>query len=165
LTVELALSGQVGYTNGFYTGGPSYSAPTGGAQLSYRYSPFGRIQLNYSWMYADSINANYYRDEVISATWIQRVNALLFEVQPELHFREYDGIATLIPGSADTRDDTIVSLIAGVSYAFRTWIAASLDYHFTDVSTDYRYPATATSEPYNPSYVRHDILLGIRLAL
>jgi hypothetical protein len=58
-----------------------------------------------------------------------------------------------------------VSVVAGMSYAFLAWIAASLDYHFTDVSTDYRYPATATTVPFNPSYVRHDVLLGVRLAL
>jgi hypothetical protein len=166
LTLNITLAGQIGYTNGFYTNGsPSYSAPTGGAELGYRYSPFGRIQLNYSWQYADSINANFYRDEVISALLVQEVRPLVLEVQPELHFREYDGIATLIPGAVDTRDDTIVSVIAGVHYVFRNWIAATLDYHFADVSTNYRYPATAMGEPFNPSYVRHDILLGVRVAM
>ncbi|HEY3804328.1 MAG TPA: hypothetical protein VGL61_17045 [Kofleriaceae bacterium] len=165
LTLNLTLAGQVGYTNGFYSGGPSFSAPTGGAQLGYRYSPFGRIQLNYNWVYADSINANYFRDEVISALWTQKIGPLVAEAQPELHFREYNGIATLIPGAANTRDDTIVSVVAGVHYSFRNWIAATLDYHFTDVSTDYRYPTTATGEPFNPSYVRHDILLGVRVAM
>jgi hypothetical protein len=165
LTLNLSLVGQVGYTNGFYSGGPSFSAPTGGAGLGYRYSPFGRIQVNYNWTYADSINANYYRDEVISAVWTHQAGPVVLTAQPELHFREYNGIATLIPGAIDTRDDTIVSVIAGVHYSFRNWIAATLDYHFTDVSTDYRYPATATSEPFNPSYVRHDILLGVRVAM
>ncbi|HEY1813810.1 MAG TPA: hypothetical protein VGG74_15770 [Kofleriaceae bacterium] len=165
LTLDLTLGGQVGYTNGFYSGGPSYSAPTASAQLGWRYMRTGRIQLNYQWIYADSINANFYRDEVISALISQRLGGLVFELQPELHFREYDGIDTLIPGAIPTRDDTVVSIIAGVHYAFRSWIAATLDYHFTDVSTDYRYPATATDEPFNPSYIRHDILLGVRLAL
>ncbi len=165
LTLDLSLSGQVGYTNGFYTGGPTYSAPTGGATLGWRYMRTGRVTLNYNWLYADSINANYFRDEVISAVVAQQVGPLTFELQPELHFREYDGIATIVPGAVDTRDDTIVSIIAGVHYIFRNWIAATLDYHFTDVSTDYRYPATAIGEPFDPSYVRHDILLGVRLAL
>ncbi|HEY1550218.1 MAG TPA: hypothetical protein VGG28_20460 [Kofleriaceae bacterium] len=165
LTLDVTLSGQIGYTNGFYSGGPSYSAPTGGAEFGWRYSRSGRIQLDYNWLYADSINANYYRDEVISGSVSQSLGSLVFAIQPELHFREYDGISLLVPGAADTRNDTIVSIIAGVHYAFRNWIAATLDYHFTDVSTDYRYPMTATNEPYNPSYVRHDILLGVRLAL
>jgi hypothetical protein len=165
LTLDLSLSGQVGYTNGFYSGGPTYSAPTGGAMLGWRYAHTGRVTLTYNWLYADSINANYYRDEVISALVAQQVGPLTFEVQPELHFREYDGIATIVPGAVDTRNDTVVSIIAGVHYSFRNWIAATLDYHFTDVSTDYRYPATAIGEPFNPSYVRHDILLGVRFAL
>jgi len=165
LTLDLTLSGQIGYTNGFYSGNASYSAPTGGLQLGYRYSQFGRIQLNYGWLYSDSINANYFRDEVISALLTQQVGVLSFELQPELHFREYNGIATLVPGAVDTRFDTVVSVIAGVHYAFRNWIAATLDYHFTDVNTDYRYPATATNEPFNPSYVRHDVLLGVRVAM
>ena len=166
LTLDLTLTGQIGYTNGFYGNStPSFSAPTGGAQLGYRYSPFGLVQLGYSWLYTDSINANYYRDEVISAQVFQEVKPVVFELQPELHFRDYNGIATLVPGAVDTRDDTVVSIIAGVHYIFRNWIAATLDYHLTDVSTDYRYPATATNEPFNPSYVRHDILLGVRVAM
>jgi hypothetical protein len=164
LTLKLAISGQVGYTNGFYTGGPSFSAPTGGVQVAYHYSPTGYFQLGYNWLYADSINANYYRDEVISGQLMQKLGPLTFELQPELHFREYDGINTIFPDAAPTRDDTIVSVIAGVHWMFRTWIAATLDYHFTDVSTDYRYPASS-GEPFDPSYVRHDILLGVRLAL
>jgi hypothetical protein len=165
LTLSLTASGQIGYTNGFYSNGPSYSAPTGNVQLGYRYSPFGRVVVGYTWLYSDSINANYYRDSAINALLVQQVGPLVLEVQPELHFREYSGIATLIPGAVDTRDDTIVSVVAGVHYAFRNWIAATLDYHFTDVDTDYRYPATATEEPFNPSYIRHDILLGVRVAM
>jgi hypothetical protein len=163
LSLSLTLAAHAGYTNGFYSGGPSFSAPVFGAEAGYRYSPFGRVVLGFDWMYQDSINANYYRDAVIHALISHQIKPFTIEVQPELHFREYDGISTIIPGAPDTRDDTIISVIAGVHYSFRNWIAATLDYHFTDVSTDYRYPQMS-GEPFNPSYVRHDILLGVRVA-
>ena len=164
LSLKTTLNVQGGYTNGFYSGGPSYSAPTIGAALGYRYSPLGRVTLTYDWLYQDSVNANYYRDHVLRL-WVQQlVVPFVFEVQPEVHFREYNGVNTVIMGASPTRDDVIFSLIAGVHYNFRNWIAATLNYHFTDVSTDYTYMTTDGSID-NPSYVRHELLLGLRVAM
>lgn len=163
LSLNTTLVAHAGYTNGFYSAGPSYSAPELGFDVGYRYSPLGRITLGYNWLYQDSINANYYRDHDIHALLTQQLNPVTFVIQPELIFRQYNGIDTVVPGAEPTRNDTIFSLVAGIHYSFRNWIAASLDYRLTDVSTDYRYPQ-ASGEPFDPSYVRHEILLGLRLA-
>ncbi len=167
LTLKTTFDFHAGYTNGFYSTGPSYSAPTMGTQIGYRYSPFGRVLLSYDWLYSDSVNANFYRDHVIRLWWQQLVVPFVVMVQPEVHFREYQGISTLIPGAPDTRNDTIISVIAGVSYSFRNWIAATLDYHFTDVATDYRYMCTGMCPvpQLDPSFVRHELLLGMRVAM
>jgi hypothetical protein len=167
LTLKTTFDVHAGYTNGFYSTGASYSSPTVGTSLGYRYSPFGRVMLSYDWLYSDSVNANFYRDHVIRLWWQQLVVPFAIMVQPEVHFREYQGVSTLIPGAPDTRDDTIVSVVAGVSYSFRNWIAAALDYHFTDVSTDYRYMCTGMCPvpQLDPSFVRHELLLGVRVAM
>jgi hypothetical protein len=163
LSRKTTLNVQAGYTNGFYSAGPSYSAPTVGASIGYRYSPLGRVLLSYDWLYQDSVNANFYRDHVVRL-WVQQlVSPFVIMVQPEVHFREYQGVSTLVMGAPDTRDDFIFSLIAGVHYNFRNWAAATLDYHFTDVSTQYRFMVDGIID--DPSYARHELLLGVRVAM
>jgi hypothetical protein len=164
LSLKTTFSLHGGYTNGFYSAGQSYSAPTLGVDIGYRYSPMGRIALTYDWMYEDSVNANYYRDHVVRL-WLQHlVVPFVFMAQPEIHFREYSGVSTIVPGAMDTRDDTIFSVVAGVHYIFRNWIAGTLDYHFTSVSTDFRYMAGSVPNE-NPSFVRHELLVGMRVAM
>ncbi len=118
-------------------------------------------------LYTDSINANFYRDNVIYGTVQQLVAPVVFMVQPELHFRQYDGVTNAVPGitGANTRDDVIFAVVAGIHYAFRNWIAATLDYQFSTVQTDYRYTVTGDTMPLDPSYVRNELMLGVRAAM
>jgi opacity protein-like surface antigen len=163
LSVKTTLNFQAGYTNGFYSSGPNFSGLLIGAALGYRYSPLGRVTLTYDLQYQDSINANFYRDHVIRL-WVQQLMVpFVLMAQPEIHFRQYNGIT--VPGivGATTRDDVIFSVIAGAHYNFRNSFAATLDYHFSQVSTDYRYMTAGAS--YDPSFARHELLLGVRLAL
>lgn len=152
-----------GYTNGFYTSGPNFSAPTLGAQLGYRYSPLGRATLQYMLQYQDSVNANYFRDHIIQLSIQQAYEPVVFLLQPEVHFREYVGI-TQVVGPA-TRDDLIFAAIAGVHYNFRNWFAGTLDYRVSVVSTDYRYMPIGGGMIDDPSFVHHELLLGVRAAL
>ena len=161
LTVKTTLNVEGGYTNGFYSSGPSFSAPLINAQVGYRYSPLGRVALGYSLQYSDSINANYYRDHVLRLWMRQLVTPFVVMVQPEVHLREYSGIPPT--QGAAVRDDVIFSVIAGMSYNFRNWLAATLNYRFTDVTTSYRYMSGGMSD--DPSFVRHELLLGMRAAL
>jgi hypothetical protein len=161
LTLRTTLNVNAGYTLGNYATGPSYSGFVASAQFGYRYSPLGRVLVAYDLQYSDSINANYYRDHVIRL-WLQQLyNPLTFMIQPEVHFREYQGI-TLVTGPP-TRDDVIFSVIAGVHYNFRSSIAATLNYHYSQVMTDYRYMVSTAS--IDPSFARHELLLGVRVAL
>jgi hypothetical protein len=161
LTINTSVNLEAGYQNGFYSSGPSYSAPLINAQFAYRYSPFGRAGLVYSYLHQDSINANFYRDHVIKF-WLRHVvKPITFLVQPELHFRQYEGI-TLVTGDP-TRNDLIFAVNAGASYSFRDWLAATVSYRFTVVETDYRYMQGGLTD--DPSYARHEILVGMRAAL
>jgi len=165
LNISTTLNIDAGYTNGFYDAGPSFSGPTIGTNIGYRYSPLGRISAGYILTYQDSINANFYRDHVIHATLQQGITPLLFMIQPELHFRHYEGVTQAVPMvvGPDVRDDVIVSVIAGAHYNFRNWIAATLDYRFSMISTDYQDMSGSSVD--DPSYVRHEVLLGMRVAL
>ncbi|MBA3394641.1 MAG: outer membrane beta-barrel protein [Deltaproteobacteria bacterium] len=166
LTVKTTLNLDAGYTNGFYDDGPSFSAPTIGAMIGYRYNPLGRVTAGYSLTYEDSINANYFRDHVLRASWQHIVNPVIFMVQPEVHFRQYRGVTFAVPGvmGEDTRNDVIFAVVGGVHYNFRRWLMATLNYRFTSVSTDYMY-SVAGGTVDDPSYARHELLLGMRVAL
>ena len=131
-----------GYTNGFYASGPSYSAPAAGAQIGYRYSPLGRVTLMYDYVHTDSINANFYRDHILRGTIEQDFVPFIVTVRPELHVRQYNGVT--VPGAASpVRNDVILALTAGAHYNFRNWIAATLDYSFSVVQTDFTYMPAA----------------------
>ncbi len=161
LSLKTTFNLQAGYENGFYSAGPSYSAPTIGASLGYRYSPLGRAVLTYDWTHQDSVNANFYRDHV-ARLWVQQLFVpFVIMFQPEIHFREYQGIDPMI--GMPTRNDVIIAAIAGVHYNFRNWLAATLDYHFATVQTDYTQMVDGITD--DPGYTRHELLLGMRLAL
>lgn len=161
LSLNTTVSAQAGYTNGFYASGPSFSAPVFGVELGYRYSPLGRVTGMYQYTHQDSVNANFFRDHVFRL-WLQQMYVpFALTLQPELHLREYQGIA-LVAG-APTRNDIIFSVAAGVHYNFRNWIAGTLGYNLGLVQTDYRYMVDGLVD--NPSYVRHELLAGVRVAM
>jgi hypothetical protein len=165
LSVKTTLNLDAGYTNGFYSSGANFSAPVIGAQLGYRYSPLGHISFGYNLVYEDSLNANYYRDHVIRASLQQLFVPFVVMLQPEIHFRQYNGVLATVPGlmGADTRNDTIFAFVGGIHYSFRNWIAATLNYRFATVQTNYMYTGAGIMD--DPSFVRHELLLGVRAAL
>jgi hypothetical protein len=160
LTLKTSLVAQVGYTNGFYSAGASYSNVTAGVDFGYRYSPLGRASLQYQYLFADSINANFYRDHVVRLRIDQQFVPIAFELVPEVHVRRYEGIMTLIPGYQDTRDDLIFQIAASGRYYFRDSLAAVLQYRFTTDQTDYLYTADMKTD--DPSYSRHELIAGVR---
>jgi hypothetical protein len=162
LTLNTTLNAHLGYTNGFYASGPSYSSVVGGIMFGYRYSPVGRVTLLYSYEHQDSINANFYRDHVFQGTLEQYVVPFVLFARPELRLRQYDGTIVMSTTGSTTRDDLIVGATVGMRYNFRDWIAATLDYQLQLIQTDFQYDADGTLV--DPSYVRHELLLGVRAA-
>ena len=164
LTLNTTLNAHIGYTNGFYSSGPSYSSVVAGALAGYRYSPLGRVTFGYSYDHADSINANFYRDHLLQLSVEQYFVPFVIYAQPELRFREYEGTIVMGTGAmGNVRDDIILGINTGARYSFRDWLVGTLDYRFADVQTDFRYDAGG-GLIVNPSYVRHELLLGVRAA-
>jgi len=162
LTLNTTLDAHIGYTNGFYATGPSYSSLAAGLLAGYRYSPLGRVTASYNYEHQDSINANFYRDHVVQVTVEHLVAPFVVFARPELRFRRYEG--TVVMGTTgNTRNDVIFGATLGMRYSFRDWIAATLDYQLQDIQTDFRYDP-GTGVEVDPSYVRHELLLGVRAA-
>lgn len=160
-TLNTTFNGYAGYTNGFYASGPSYSTITAGGQLGYRYSPLGRVTAMYAYEHQDSINANFYRDHMFGLTFEQYFVPFVVLIRPELRFREYEGTIVMGP-EGNTRKDTIIGATAGMRYNFRDWIAATIDYQLQVVNSDFIYDAGGVM--IDPSYVRHELLVGVRAA-
>jgi hypothetical protein len=162
LTLNTTVNAQVGYSNGFYASGPSYSSVQGSVLFGYRYSPLGRVTALYSYNQADSINANFYSEHLLQLTLEQYFAPFVVFARPELHFREYQGTIVMDLNGGTTRDDTILGVAVGMRYNFRDWLAGTLDYVLQDVQTDFRYMADRFLV--DPSYVRHELMLGVRAA-
>jgi hypothetical protein len=108
------------------------------------------------------VNANYFRDHVLRL-WVQQMYVpFAITVQPELHFRKYQGVIAGVNGGP-VRDDVIFAVSAGLHYNFRNWIAGTLGYNLGIVQTDYRYMTDGLVD--NPSYIRHELLAGVRVAM
>lgn len=163
LTLKTSVVGRIGYTNGFYSDGPSYSTVTGDLELGYRYSPIGRVTALYQYRHEDSINANFYRDHRLKLALAQQFVPFALDVVPEVMFRRYEGVATLIPTYPDTRDDVIFVVTAAMRYYFRNSLAAVLQYRFSTDQTDYMYSTGSVTD--DPSFTRHELILGVRAAL
>lgn len=163
LGAKTTVNLQAGYVNGFYSAGPSYSGVTVGAQVAHRYTPLGRATLRYNLAYNDSVNANFYRDHEIALNIEQLFVPFVFMVQPEIHFRRYDG--TFVPdvSGVSNRSDFIFSVIGGIHYNFRNSLAATLDYSFATVQTDFQYMVDGIVD--DPGFTRHQLMAGIRWAL
>jgi hypothetical protein len=163
LTVKTTLIARIGYQQGFYEAGPDYQNISGGAYFDYRYSPLGRIRLMYDYEATDSINANFYTDHAFQAWFEQRVEPVGLFVSPVVRLREYQGVIGASAPSGFTRDDTILAVEAGVRYDVKNWLAASAEYILTSDQTDYRYMIGGMLGP-DPSYVRHEVSVGVRAA-
>ncbi len=166
ITTETTVSTYIGYGQGFYTSGPDFQNVLFGANVGYRYSPLGRVSFLYDYNFQDSINSNYLRDHTFKVAAQQQVVPFTINASAEVRLRQYQGLsATLMTSSGlAVRDDVIFAVNAGANYNFRDWLAATLDYHLTTVSTDFTYEA----EPglrLNPGFVRHELMAGIRAAL
>jgi hypothetical protein len=163
LTLNTTLSVHAGYTNGFYSSGPSYSSVDAGALFGYRYSPLGRVTALYSYNHADSINANFYRDHQFQLTFEHYFVPFIVFARPELLFRQYEGTIVMGTNGSNTRNDTIVGATVGMRYSLRDWLAGTLDYQLQVIQTDFRYDA-GRGRIVDPSYVRHELLVGVRAA-
>jgi Putative beta-barrel porin 2 len=164
-TTRTTLNTRLGFGKGFYSSGPDFTNVLFGADLGYRYSPLGRVTFLYDFDFGDSINANYYRDHAFKTTVEHQFVPFVVNASAELRFRGYRGINQTVDliGPED-RDDLIFALGLGGHYNFRDWFAATLNYSLVTDQTSYQY-MTIDGYADDPSYTRHEFLVGVRAAL
>lgn len=163
LSLRTTVVGRIGYQRGSYDSGPSFGTILGGLQLGYRYSPLGRVVGSYEYVHQDSVNANFFRDHALKLQVTQQFVPFLVQAEGGLAFRKYQGIQAIIPTAEDTRNDVVALAAASVRYNFRDALAAVLQYRFTSVLTDYTY--TLDGDTDDPSFSRHEVILGVRFGL
>lgn len=161
LTVNTSLLAEGGYTQGFYSSGPDYQSFTGDVYFEYRYSDLSAMRLLYAYNHADSVNANFYSEHVFQGWLEHKVERFGVYLSPEARLREYQGLNPPLMGPI-VRNDVIVAAALGLRYQFRNWVNASVQYRIVDDSTDYRY--TSGASMLDPSYLRHEVFAGVRLA-
>jgi len=160
ITTNTTVNAQAGYGFGFYESGESFQNVLFGGEFGWRYSPLGRVLLLYRYDFADSINANYYRDHQFKIGLTQQVAMVTFEADADVRLRHYGNVLAIVGPSAPDRDDVIVSVNAAGQYHFRDWIAATLTYTFTSDQVQDNFTANGD----DPSFVRHVLLAGVLAA-
>lgn len=163
ITVDTTLSTRVGFGKGFYASGPDFTNVVFGAQFGYRFSPQGRATVFYDYDFTDSINANFYRDHAVGAQLSQELDRWTLLLGAELRFRAYRGLIQEVGMPGTDRSDLILAVPLGAHFNFSDRIAGSLDYRFVTDQTDFRYMNDGITT--DPSYTRHELLLGVKGAI
>lgn len=151
-----------GWSFGFYEAGADYSSVIYGVSGGWRYSPLGRVVLTFTRDFRDSINANFYGEYSVKLSIDQQIKRFSVKAHALGALRTYEGIPDQISVMDDTRTDAILSIGASASYYLQDSIALTAAYDLSLVETDFR--GAAGGEPDDPSYVRHQLLVGAHAA-
>ncbi|MEZ4365343.1 MAG: hypothetical protein R2939_03525 [Kofleriaceae bacterium] len=159
ITVDTTVSTRVGFAKGFYSAGPDYTMAIFGAQVGHRFSPQARATLLYDYDFQDSVNANFYRDHALRLRHDQQIGEVVGTADVGLIFRTYRGVLAEVMGSSPDRSDLMFTAHLGLARTLRTWLVGTIDYNFVTDQTDYMQLGD------DPSYTRHELLVGLRAAL
>jgi hypothetical protein len=157
LTEITTLRAYVGYGNGFYDQGTNFQNAIGGAEFGFRYTEYGRFRLIADYNFADSLQANFYRDYSFIAAIDHQFGLLIAGADAGVRIRRYEGISPSI--GAPERDDVIFNTGARLAYMIRDWLAITARGGFVSDTTDYDYDAGPMV--LNPSYNRFEAWVGV----
>ena len=160
ITQIFTVKAHVGWAYASYAGGATYNRPIFGTELGWRYSPLGRLVVEYEWDHRDSVNADYYRDHKFGAHADHQFGKIVMSVRGDMRLRAYRGIHPSI-GPSD-RDDLLFAVGARGQYVFKDWMAFVADYKTEVDQTEYR--TMFGGEVDDPSYVRTEVTGGVRIA-
>jgi hypothetical protein len=156
LTEWTTINAYAGYANGFYDSGPSYNNVVGGIDFGWRYVPTGKLSLGYRYDVHDSINANYYAEHQGKISVNQEIRTVVLTASAGARFRGYRGIPDVINEMVDERDDLIIEAHTRAAWVLVERFSLYADYGLQVVDTDFR-----SSEGDDPSYIRHEAVLGL----
>ena len=158
ITEMTTLKAHVGWGYSPYSVGESYNTPLFGAEFGYRYHPFGRFTLMYTYDARDSVGANFYRDHVTEVRIAHQIRQVVLDGNLGLRFRGYRSIEPEL--GAPERDDVVLDAGARARWLYRDWMAFVAEYQVISDQTDYM-PA---GQALRAAFTRHDFTLGVRAA-
>ena len=166
LSEDMALKLHGGYTQSAYQMGAGYAGPLAGGELSYRWSPGGRIIGSYNYEFSDSVNANFYRDHAFNVRVLQQFGDIATTAGIDFRLRSFGGIPTVL-GPPD-RNDLVLGIHLRAQYVWHDRYVVYADYQLSSVETAYRAtvvdPVTGFVGGHDdPSYVRNDLIVGFRV--
>lgn len=160
ITEIFTVKASLGWAYAAYQGGAGYNTPIVGAEVGYRYSPVGRIVLEYAWDHKDSVNADFYGEHLLGARLDQQFGPrIVATATGEVRWRTYEGIPMDVGPS--TRGDLLFAVGARAQYVLRDYLAIVADYRTEVDQTDYR---TTFQDVDDPSFVRTEVSVGVRAA-
>ena len=106
------------------------------------------------------INGNYYRDHHFTAKVAHQVGLIVIDASLDFWLRNYQGINAAI--GAPSRDDVIFAGRLGGQYVYKDWMAFTAGYQVTSLATDYMTVDPTGAD--DPSYTRHELLVGVKAA-
>lgn len=162
LTSDLTLKAHAGYTQSSYGIGEGYAAPLGGAELGYRWSPLGRIAAIYDYDHFDSFNANFYADHLFALKAVQQLGPVVIDASPELRLRHFGGIPMQL--GPPERDDLVFDVRARAQFLFAERYSIFATYQLAIVDTKYRATGVVANATDDPSFVRNEAFVGLRVA-
>lgn len=160
ITEIFTVKASLGWAYAAYEGGAAYNTPVVGAEVGYRYSPVGRIVVEYAWNHQDSVNADFYGEHMIGARLDQQIGPrIVATATGEVRWRTYEGVPMDV--GPPTRSDLLFALGARAQYVLRDYLAIVADYRTEVDQTDYR---TTFQDVDDPSFVRTEVTVGVRAA-
>lgn len=164
LVEPITVKAHAGWGWSPYSAGEGYNAPIFDLEVGYEYLPTGRAVVEYSYDHEDSINANYYSDHRIGLRVDQQfMTKLLLTGSMDLRYRGYRGVAEVLAGGPN-RDDFIFEGRARAQYVLTERYYVTGEYIGSADQTDYRYMPLGSGGSDDPSYTRHELMLGARAA-
>lgn len=162
LTESVTLKAHAGYAQASYDVGEGYAAPVGGAEVGYRWSPLGRIAAIYDYDHFDSFNANFYSDHLFALKAVQQLGPVVIDASPEIRLRHFGGIPMQL--GPPERDDFVMDIRARAQLLFAERYSVFATYELAEVHTTYRATGVAANGNDNPSFLRNEVFLGLRVA-
>lgn len=160
ITEIFTVKASLGWAYAAYQGGAGYNTPIVGAEVGFRYSPLGRVVVDYAWDHKDSVNADFYGEHMLGVRLDQQFGAkIVATATGEVRWRAYQGIPMDV--GPPTRSDLLFAAGVRAQYVLRDYLGLIADYRTEVDQTDYR---TTFQDVDDPSFVRTEVTVGVRAA-
>jgi len=126
-TPRFSMMGRIGYGNGFYDEGDSYSMLLGSLELRFHIGPTAKIKGGFEHLFSDSLYGNYFTDELAYVGYDHLViNRILLHLKGEYRWRSYSGL----PAGSGINElkNHLVQLNVAADYKIRSWVYVGLGY-------------------------------------